>query len=307
MEMERLPLCQSIADRHRAAELKWRGMPPGIPPDMAIDFMSKLKAGSTIRQLTGGGTLGPALVSYDRFKKHCDLNPQWASEALRISRLSTRALKIARFRAMTHCKNGHPLANASFYQKEGYVARHCKTCRLMRAKQPSIIKPEIAEKVRALLKANVSISSITKAGTRSYVMNHVTFTHFRKQDPEIDALAARIIAGAQPRAQKLRWSRARNRSAREHNNDYYGIRALLPAAFPDKDDVVANIFEALLNGSLRREDVGARVKQFITDHNRMFPTNFAKFGDARLVSLDEVMFEDGSTTRGDNVSRGLWD
>jgi hypothetical protein len=32
-----------------------------------------------------------------------------------------------------------------------------------------------------------------------------------------------------------------------------------------------------------------------------------KFGDARLVSLDEVMFEDGSATIGDNVSRTLWD
>jgi hypothetical protein len=39
----------------------------------------------------------------------------------------------------------------------------------------------------------------------------------------------------------------------------------------------------------------------------MFPTKFAKFGDSPLVSLDEVMFDDGSTTRGDNVSRGLWD
>jgi hypothetical protein len=29
--------------------------------------------------------------------------------------------------------------------------------------------------------------------------------------------------------------------------------------------------------------------------------------DSRLVSLDEAMFEDGSSTRGDTVSRGLWD
>jgi len=26
-----------------------------------------------------------------------------------------------------------------------------------------------------------------------------------------------------------------------------------------------------------------------------------------LVSLDELMFEDGTATKGDNVSRGLWD
>jgi hypothetical protein len=45
----------------------------------------------------------------------------------------------------------------------------------------------------------------------------------------------------------------------------------------------------------------------VTAHYRMFPTNFAKFGDARLVSLDEVMYDDGTATRGDTVSRGLWD
>jgi hypothetical protein len=49
------------------------------------------------------------------------------------------------------------------------------------------------------------------------------------------------------------------------------------------------------------------VQRFTTDHNRMFPTKFAKFGDRPLVSLDEMMFEEGSTTRGDTVSRGLCD
>jgi hypothetical protein len=53
--------------------------------------------------------------------------------------------------------------------------------------------------------------------------------------------------------------------------------------------------------------VKARVRAYIAAHDRMFPTKYAKFGDGPLVSLDEVMFEDGSTTRGDNVSRGLWD
>ncbi|MCS3495554.1 hypothetical protein M2189_005487 [Bradyrhizobium japonicum] len=62
----------------------------------------------------------------------------------------------------------------------------------------------------------------------------------------------------------------------------------------------------MLDKSLRREGVRARVKQFIAGHNRMFPTNFAKFGDSPLVSLDEALFEDGSGTRGDNVIRGFW-
>jgi hypothetical protein len=44
MEIQWLPLGKSLADKHRAAELRWRGMPPGIPPEMAIEFMEKLKA-----------------------------------------------------------------------------------------------------------------------------------------------------------------------------------------------------------------------------------------------------------------------
>ena len=79
---------------------------------------------------------------------------------------------------------------------------------------------------------------------------------------------------------------------------------MLPANFPGRDDVVSDIFEAILDGSLRREDVRTRIQAYITAHNRMYPT---KFGNARLFSLDEVMFEDGSMTRGDTVSRGLWD
>jgi hypothetical protein len=80
MEIELLPLGHSLADKHRAAELRWRGKPPGIPPEMAIEFMAKLKAGSTVRKLTAGGKiLGAAMVSFDRFKKHCELNPIWAA------------------------------------------------------------------------------------------------------------------------------------------------------------------------------------------------------------------------------------
>jgi hypothetical protein len=93
MEIKRLPFGQSHADKIRAAHYKWVNMPPGIPPDMAIDFMERLKAGSTIGKLTGGGKRGPPMVSYDRFKKHCELHPDWAVEARRISQSNVRILK----------------------------------------------------------------------------------------------------------------------------------------------------------------------------------------------------------------------
>jgi hypothetical protein len=88
-----------------------------------------------------------------------------------------------------------------------------------------------------------------------------------------------------------------------------------PSRFPpsptfgdsSRDDIVARIFEDLLSGSLKREEVPARVKVYVIEFDKLFPTKYAKFGDSPLVSLDEVLFEDGTSTRGDTVSRGLWD
>jgi len=50
----------------------------------------------------------------------------------------------------------------------------------------------------------------------------------------------------------------------------------------------------MLSGSLRREEVLARIKLYVTEFNRLYPTKYAKFGNSRLVTLDAVMFEDGS-------------
>jgi hypothetical protein len=55
----------------------------------------------------------------------------------------------------------------------------------------------------------------------------------------------------------------------------------------------------MLSGNLDRENVRTRVKDYVAEYNRMFPTKYAKFGDRPLVSLDEVLFENGLTTRGD--------
>jgi hypothetical protein len=85
------------------------------------------------------------------------------------------------------------------------------------------------------------------------------------------------------------------------------ILALLPSYIFGRDDIAQDIFLAVVDGSLRREDIQPRIKWHIADHNKRFPTKYAKFGDSPLVSLDEVLFDDGTATRGDNVSRGLWD
>jgi hypothetical protein len=90
---------------------------------------------------------------------------------------------------------------------------------------------------------------------------------------------------------------------------------MLPANYPDKEDVVSAIFEDLLTGVLKRDDVRARVQSYIAAHNRMFPTKYDKFGDRPLLSLDEVRTDPrpGATTsakvsgtRGSKAPRRTW-
>jgi hypothetical protein len=99
----------------------------------------------------------------------------------------------------------------------------------------------------------------------------------------------------------------KNQKVREQNNDYFRIRAMVPANLPDRDDVVSAIFEDLLTGALKRDDVSSRVRAYVTKHNDLFPTKYRKFGNSPLVSLDELLFDDGTATRGDTVTAGLWD
>lgn len=136
MPAEKLSGQMSWSEIHRVAYLKWRDAPPGMSPALADQFMDEIKSGKTIRMLTSGMKKdGPAIVTPGRFKTHCELHPEWAAAAWRFSKMSTRARKISRFRAMTHYKYGHPLADASHYQKDGYIARHCRVCRIIRAKR----------------------------------------------------------------------------------------------------------------------------------------------------------------------------
>jgi hypothetical protein len=82
---------------------------------------------------------------------------------------------------------------------------------------------------------------------------------------------------------------------------------MLPDHFPGKNEVVQSIFLALVEGRLDRSQVERHLRRFVREYNRQHPTKYAKFGNSLLLSLDEVLFEDGSATRGDNVSQGLWD
>jgi hypothetical protein len=295
-------------EAHRAGCLKWRGAPPGMPAELADEFMTKLNAGSTIRKLTSGmKEFGPSLVSYSRFKKHCELHPEWGAEAWRISKVNGNFGKGSN-RNKTHCKFGHPF---SVYQRlnfdKGSVIRKCNMCHFLRHKEGGRVKPEVLIRVRAAIERGATISSLTAAGRPTRLLAHHALKRARREDPEFDRFVFEKTKDNIRRGQLLRWQRVKTAAVREEENDYYKIRAMLPASLPDRDDIVSMIFEDLLTGALKREDVRSRIRGYISAHSQTFATKYRKFGDSPLLSLDEAQFDDGSGTRGDNVSRGLWD
>jgi hypothetical protein len=323
MEIERLPLGQSLADKHRAAELKWRGKPPGIPPEMAIEFMARLMAGSTVRKLTGGGkTLGPAMVSFERFKKHCELHPEWGAEAWRISKINGNLGKGSRLRKMTErfCLKGlHAMVGSNVRIDPSTGRRACLACRNIARDNPPLITPAVLTKIKQALEGGASQNQVCNGypvgGGKRDASLILTTTHKfyqqRRLDPTFDQFVRFHLEDSLIVGQTTRWRRVRTHirttAAREEANEFRSILAMLPIYVLGRDDIAQDVFVAVLDGSLKREDVQTRIRWHIADHNKRFPTKYAKFGDSPLVSLDEVLFDDGTATRGDNVSRGLWD
>jgi hypothetical protein len=281
----------------------------GLTDEKASRMLAGMREGLTPRSF---------YVTVAKFKAYCREHPQYGREALPLieaNATAARRRKGATRREQTHCKHGHSLVDAFVNYQNGYIKRGCRTCLKIRGQLGGLMKPEVLVKVTAALKGGATINQIIhgrplgagKANPSLRIVDAGILSRYRRENPEFDRFVLERTKDNNRRGQLLRFQRVRNAAVREQNNDYYKILAMLPHNFPDKDDVVGDIFEALLDGSLRRQDIRARVKHYVTAHNRMFPTNFAKFGDGRLVSLDARLFDDGPATLGDSISRGLWD
>jgi hypothetical protein len=192
--------------------------------------------------------------------------------------------------------------------------RFCRAC-FQETMTRALNSEEIAAVKHAVLVEKRTIVSITTGAPmgggptnyRAKIVSASRLAAHNKRDPEFGLLILSNSKLNRSRFVDICKARVIVANVRQQNNDYYSIRNLIPGGNPHRDDIVARIFEDLLSGHLKREDVRARIKVYVAELNKLYPTKYAKFGEARLVSLDEVLFEDGSTTRGDTVSRGLWD
>jgi hypothetical protein len=255
-------------DVHRAAELRWRGMPPGIPPEMAIEFMARLQAGGTIRKLTSGiKKYGPSIVSYERFKKHCELHPGWATEAWRISKINGDAGKGARLRNRTHCLNGHPFAGENLYVFPDGKERKCITCMKLRYESPVPATSEQIQQVTAALNAGKTIGQICwgkkdRQKTETHILSFRKLKLHRRLNPDFDRFVLSATHDNNGKGQRRRYQpeRVRIQIVRDQNADFQKIVDMTPAYLPPdvRNDIAQSIFLALFEGSLQRDQVRAR-------------------------------------------------
>jgi hypothetical protein len=316
-------------DDINGADTARRMTPRLMTPAQANTAMSAMVAGQSKRQFTQGKS---PIVTPRKLRKHCASYPTYGAEIARLSEknianVNARKSANSRTRRLTAvvCMKGlHQMTPDNILRRKDSRRcnwRQCKACyeaTLVKPPVRALEKIQIEEIKRDILNG-ASISQIchgrpTGGGKvdRSLVRARPNvFKYLRQVNADFDRFMQENYTHSLSAAQKIRWSRIKTRiltaTARDESNDYYRILAMVPASVPDRRAIVSLIFEDMLAGMLNREDVPARVRKYIADFNREFPTKYRKFGDADLLSLDEVMFDAGTATRGDTVSRGLWD
>ena len=307
MEIERLPLGQSHADKCRSGNLKWRGMPPGLPPEMAVEFMAALRSGQTLRILTSGDKT-PAMVTPDRFKKHCELNPEWGAEAVRLAKENQQAaarvtatvtLNLARERSAASrrnsqtCINGHvrTLENTFYVRNDRQnLVRRCKDCHKLLADR----RLPTPEQVRAAIEALHHGQSLNSVAT-PYVQK--ILRNFIIKNPKIGLRMRELSKNNHVAKVKETWRLKRNVAAspvmsNNGNDAYEAVRQATSHLWEgDRDDVMSLMFLAVSEGRLKLSDARARVGEFLKFHRRRPRV----FGDERF-SLDNPVGDESGLT-----------
>ena len=255
----------------------------GLSDERAVRLMTALREGRTPKSIG---------VSASHLEKYLAIRPEYAREAEPLIEANAKAARLRKgdkLRSTTHCRAGlHLLSGDNVFIDGTHGRRRCLACRKASTAKAEEMRPEVVATVKAALQNGATFSQICRGrpvggGTtdRKLLLTQAkVFYRHRRDNPEFDSFVIQALAANKKVWLARRRTRIRNEGLREERNDYQKIRAMLPAGFPDKDDVVSAIFEDLLSGVLVREQVKARVQTYIASHNRMFPTRYRKFGDS---------------------------
>jgi hypothetical protein len=280
--------------------------PPGLSEGKAVRMMAALREGRTLRTF---GVRAPRLEAY--FKAH----PEFAREALPLIEVNNKAAllrKGERKRNLTHCKYGHPLSGDNLYLAPGRKERKCLACLKRRGECERRMSEQQARRVIDALKHDgETITTVTRPGKPTYIVNRRALILFRQKHPKFDRLVVRLSTTNA----KVHHAEASARLAQifrapviaEHGADIFAlIRSAVPTTLPAqiRDDVIGAMALEIVEGKLRPSDIRRRVCEYISAQFRQF----SKYG---RVSLDARLFEDGNATLLDRLSTeagdGYWD
>jgi hypothetical protein len=278
------------------------------PPEVTLPaVMAALEAGRSIGSITSGRG-GPLIIRAYGLRRLMAANPEWSARAaplIKANALAANARKSEWLRKRTHCNHGHSFHDALMVNRGGYRYRVCRTCRSLEVGAP--MNAAIKEKVAAIIKKGEPITTAIKSVRSSFP----TIARWRNEDPEFNKLIETFrpvrIENQYNRMAATNRRNATHRRIAKEKNIYHKIHAMIPKWIAEKDELVSDVFVLIGARTIQDDEIAGLVAQAVAAHNKLFPLKFRKFGDARLISLDELAFEDGSTTIGDQVSRGLWD
>jgi hypothetical protein len=174
--------------------------------------------------------------------------------------------------------------------------RLCKKCFEANTRRATPLSEEAKARIMSAVDAGATMSQLAHGrlpgGKKTkYLAPYKSIKITRTIDPDFDAfLSTRLhinSLNSRSRSIVIRQTRVQTSVARQEQSDYHAIRSLIPESNPHRDDIVARIFEDMLGGTLKREEVPRRIKIYVAELNRLFPTKYAKFGDGQLFSLDE--------------------
>lgn len=333
--------CQKIGsclDQINAAQLERRRScpyPTLMTPAQVTECMKAFRNGLTLRRITGGGKLGKMIVSLTKLKAHRAAYPEWGAEAMRLAAVNATAANDGKGhrRNQTHCKFGHPLSGSNI-RFEGPVRRfrRCLACQRRQEANPPLPTAETIEAVKAALVGGKTISLICngvfdgKVGVAEPILQFRNLKRYRTLNPDFDEFVREATTKNRTTNHLRRYPSVRRRRelvvprvslrgptltgviAGPSHEIFTVVDRAVPRNldFETRKEVMSEMMLAILEGKLTLEEAPRRYREFLRITNRMFPTQYAKFGNSLLLSLDEAMFDNGGGRRGDNVTHNLW-
>jgi hypothetical protein len=219
-------------------------------------------------------------------------------------------IKGASWRAKTHCKRGHPLFGDNIrIDRGGY--RVCKECHLLHNREYkrkeraaglmfggyrktviNIVGPERLKDAFEVARETGRMSAVYVA-----VGSHEKWKCIRHYYPKIAKVMSKKIVEGRLAIKRL------PRIVHVSESVLDVISAAVPRHLPRdlRDDAIQNIWVAVQEGRVKRNEIAARANEFVRAEYRL---NHNAWGPR---SLDVPIYLDSGTTLIETITHGLWD